>query len=214
MTGKPNDEQSAGPVTELIVLQPSNSARAPCGCPLLDGNMEEWIPCCTKRFLRLAQLIAGGDEQAKDALQESWIRILSKVDEYRGDPPACAWVRAIVKNCAKDIRKADSRYVGTPASKIAYLLEDSAPGPEVLARRKHLYRLFNAMVDELPPTYRQVVELRWGQGFSTKETAVRLHVSESNVGSRLNRAVKMLRRIRSAAPEPLPPRTATRSVRG
>ncbi len=179
--------------------------RAACACPLLDGDYEKWIECCTKRFLRLAQFLAGGEEQAKDVLQESWIKILHKVGEYRGDPPACAWVQAIVANCAKDIQRADSRAAEISISEAAGVFKDPALGAGVsAAQRQRLYRLLDAMVEELPPAYRQVVELRCGQGLSTQETADRLHISKSNVGTRLNRAVNMLCRIRAEAAAPPP----------
>ncbi len=193
---KPNEEQKTGPVTELIVLPSSpDLERAAIACPLLDGgSVEEWIGCCTKRFLRSAAFIAGGDEQARDALQESWIKIVQKVGEYRGRPPACPWVRSVIVNCAKDIRKASSREEPIPDSS----LEDPAPGAEASIQRKQLYRLLGAMVDELRPTYRQVFELRYGQGLSTAETAERLHISKANVSARLSRAVKSLRRSLAA----------------
>ncbi len=184
--------------------RPPGRERAACACPLLDGNMEEWIKCCAKRFLRLARSLAGGDEHAEDVLQESWIHILRKVGEYRGGSPACAWVRAIVANCARDVQRAGFRAAEVSISETAEIFEDPAPGAEASIQREQLYRLLDAMVQELPQSYRQVVELCCGQGLSPQETADRLHISKSNVGTRLNRAVNMLRRIRAEAAAPLP----------
>lgn len=153
--------------------------------------MEAWLACCTKHFLRVAARIAGGDEQARDALQESWIRVSQHVREYSGGPPACAWVRSIVVNCAHDVRKADSRTVELPDS--APDPADPAAGPEDLTRQKQMHILLDAMIEKLEPAFREVVELRYGQELSTKETAARLHVAPATVASRLSRAVKKLR---------------------
>lgn len=141
--------------------------------------------------------IAGGDAQARDALQESWIKILQYVDEYKKEPrqksaAACAWVRAIVVNCAHDARNAESRMVGLPDS--APDPEDPGIGPDDVAGQVELYRLLDAMVKELPEMYRQVVELRYGRELSTKEAAAKLHITPATVATRLSRAVKKLRR--------------------
>ncbi len=187
---KLNRRQSAVDVADLVVLSPPKIEDAAKACPLLDGDREAWIACCTKRFLRLAASLAGGDEQAEDALQESWIKILQEVRKYRGGPPACSWVRSIVANSAKDVRRAGSRTV-TGVTVAGF--EEPAADPEAAARQKQLYRLLDAMVKELPPIYRQVVDLRYEQELSTQETADLLHISRANVSARLSRAVKMLR---------------------
>ena len=67
-------------------------------CPLLDRDADAWLRCCTRRFLPVARRVAGDDATARDALQESWIIVLEKLYQYRGDPPACGWVGAIVRH--------------------------------------------------------------------------------------------------------------------
>ena len=67
-------------------------------CPLLEGNAEERIRCCTRRFLPVARRVVGDDVQAHDALHESWVIVVPKLHTYRGGPPACSWVRAIVRH--------------------------------------------------------------------------------------------------------------------
>lgn len=73
-------------------------------------------------------------------------------------------------------------------------MEDPGRTPEAFAQEKQLLALLQEMVSLLPDTYRQVVELRLYEGLSTRQTAQRLHVSGSNVTTRLNRAVQMLQR--------------------
>ena len=60
---------------------------------------------------------------------------------------------------------------------------------EDLAQQKRILVLLREMVRLLPNTYRQVIELRVHEGFSTRQTAALFHVSRSNVSTRLNRAV-------------------------
>lgn len=163
MAGKLQGKQGEDRIPELVVLQPSAAECAACGCPLLNRDWEAWIACCTKRFLRLARIIAGDDARAEEALQKSWIKVWRKLGSYRGAP-----------------RPAD-------APEAPVLDADEA------ARRERLYRLLDAAVGELSPMYREVIALRYGEGLSTGQAADRLHTSRSNVSTRLNRAVKTLR---------------------
>ena len=160
-------------------------------CALLEGKMEEWIVCCSQRFFPLAARISRDDSVAEDALQVSWIKILQSINNaYFDGPRACPWVGKIVTNTAKNIRRQRRQRREVP------LLEGIASSrtPEDLAQEKQMLTLLREMVSLLPKTYRQVIELRVFEGFSVKETAELLHVSRSNVSTRLNRAVKLLQK--------------------
>lgn len=159
-------------------------------CALLESNLEEWIVCCSQRFFPLARRIAGEDSLAEDALQASWLKVLQSINHaYFDGPKACPWVGKIVANTAKDVRRYRQHRREVP------LFEVQEPGrsPEDLAQEKQMLALLREMISLLPDTYRQVIELRLVEGLSTRQTADLLHVSRSNVSSRLNRAVKLLR---------------------
>ncbi len=169
------------------------------GCALIEGNKEDWIACCSHRFFPLARRIARDDSLAEDALQISWIKILQSVNHaYFNGPKACPWVSRIVANSARDVRRQRHRRSEIPIS------ETEAPGrnPEELTAEKELLALLREMVSLLPDTYRQVIELRVYAGFSTRQTAELLHVSRSNVTTRLHRAVKFLQRRIDARMQP------------
>ena len=162
-------------------------------CPLLEGDQEKWITCCSERFFPLAKRITGGDSLAEDALQESWIKILQAVNHACfNDPKACSWVSTIVTNAAKDIRRRRLRLLHEEAPLAE--VEDPSRSPEALAQEKQLLALLREIISFLPETYRQVVELRLQQGLSTDQTAGRLHISRAQVKTRLNRAVQMIQR--------------------
>ena len=151
--------------------------------------MEEWIVCCTQRFFPLARRIAKDDSLAEDALQISWIKVLQSINHaYFNGPVACSWVAKIVANTAKNIRHQRQRRREVPIFEV----EAPARTPEDLAQEKQLLTLLQEMISHLPDTYRQVVELRLVEGFSARQTPEFLHVSRSNVSTRLNRAVKLL----------------------
>ena len=171
-------------------------------CPLLAGDSEQWVRCCTGRFLPLARRLADGDDIARDALQESWIIVMEKLHQYRGDPPACGWVRAIVHHEASHAAASRSRYVSLAAEdsdEQATLRPAQPPGrapwpsPEAAAYDRELMRLLVEVIDDLPPTFRDVARMRDIEERSTDEVARRLHISSQNVKVRLHRARKLLR---------------------
>ena len=170
-------------------------------CALLEGNVEEWIVCCTERFCPLARRIARDDSLAEDTLQISWIKVLQSINHaYFNGPKACSWVAKIVANTAKNINRPRHRRDEIPL----FELEAPERTPEDLAQEKQLLVLLRETISLLPETYRQVIDLRVTKGFSPQQTANLLCISRSNVSTRLNRAVKMLRkrlnaRIQSAS---------------
>ena len=129
------------------------------------------------------------NEAAEDVLQESWIRVLMHVCEYRGGPPACGWVRTIVHNCALD----SNRQASPLRTELDANLRDPSLDPEALASERELLQLIRAIIESLPAAYRDVLEMRYGQGLSSPEAAHNLGISTSNVTTRLSRAVKLLK---------------------
>ena len=167
--------------------------RAAETCPLLDGDQDAWISCCSQRFFPLAKRITSGNGMAEDALQESWVRILQSVNAYRGGVPACPWVRTIVANCAKDTHLRSRSATETPLGDSEDLLPDRRLDPESQAQESEMLGLLYEVIQMIPPVYQEVIEKRYVQGLSNRETAAELHISRTAVSTRLNRAVRMIR---------------------
>ena len=187
---------------DFHVLPTPELKRAAKDCPLLEGNLEAWIVCCSRRFFPLARRIVGDDSLAEDVLQTSWIKILQSINHACFDgPKACPWVHEIVANTAEDVRRQRKS-----RSEVTLQEEgDVNASPEALAQEHELLALLGEMVSLLPDTYRQILELRAYQGLSSQQTAERLHISRSSVSTRLNRAVHLLQRRLEARFRSLPP---------
>ncbi|MCY4511528.1 MAG: sigma-70 family RNA polymerase sigma factor [Acidobacteria bacterium] len=169
-------------------------------CPLLEGDLEQWVRCCTCRFLPLARRVAGNDDVAHDALQQSWVLVLEKLQQYRGGSPACGWVGAIVRHEALHgaTARRRERSLDATSGEVDSIAERTAVGvvsesPEAAAYARELTRLLLEVIDELPPTFREVVRLRDVDRRPPQEVARRLHISTGNVAVRLHRAHKLLR---------------------
>ena len=166
-------------------------------CPLLEDDLEEWVRCCTCRFLPLARRVAADDDLAHDALQRSWVLVLEKLGQYRGGSPACGWVGAIVRHEALHGATARVREVSldTPAGAAGSRQVATAAweSPEAAVYARELNRLLLEVIDQLPPTYREVVRLRDVEHRPPEVVARRLRISARNVAVRLHRAHKLLR---------------------
>ena len=173
------------------VLPTPKLKQAAKDCPLLEGNSEAWIACCSRRFFPLARRVAGNDDLVHDVLQTSWIKILQSLNHVSfSGPKACPWVHQIVTNTAKEFHGKQVRRREDP-------LEDQAAptrSPEAIAQERELLVLLREMIDLLPGTYRQVIKLRLYQGLSTKQVSQNLHISRGNVAVRMNRAISLLMR--------------------
>ena len=193
---------------DFHVLPTPKLKRAAKDCPLLEGNSEAWIVCCSRRFFPLAKRIAGDDSLAEDVLQVSWIKILQGINHacFEG-PKACPWVHRIVSNTAKDFQSKRVRRREVSLQDRRSPLQDS----ETLAQERELLALLSEMIDLLPGTYRQVIKLRLYQGLSNKQISRRLHVSRGNVAVRMNRAITLLKRRIDARTRSLPPHASRQS---
>ena len=205
-------EQSSSPL-------PAPPLEEAARCPLLDHDPEAWIRCCTARFVPVARRVAGDDDAARDALQQSWLIVMQKVRQYRGGPPACGWVAAIVRHEAARAAVRQARRFEVPLDAGTGAAESPAPrarpfpaagaSPETAAAEQEAMRLLLAVVDELPPKYREVVRFRDFEEQSTSDVARRLRISRHNVSARLNRAHGLLRQLvarRLAGPATTSPR--------
>ena len=193
---------------DFHILPTTKLKQAAKDCPLLEGNLEGWIICCSRRFFPLARRIAGDDSLAEDVLQTSWIKILQSINHacFEG-PKACPWVHRIVTNTARNFHESQFRRREHP------LLDQRTPtqGPEALAQEREMLVLLREMIDLLPGTYRQVIKLRLYQGLSNKQIARRLHVSRGNVAVRMNRAITLLKRRIDARARSLSPHASSQS---
>ena len=133
---------------------------------------------------------AKNEEDAKDILQETFIRVYNKLDTFQGKGSFEGWIRKIAVNTSirhyqNSLRKIDDR--------------DIERAPEASANDNILSEL-NAedilkKISELPTGYRLVFNMYAIEGFSHKEIAEELGISEGSSRSQLTRARKCLIKV-------------------
>ncbi len=160
------------------------------GC--LAGN-----PVCQKelykrfasKMLAVCFRYAKNREEAEDTLQEGFMIVFQKLDQYKGEGSFEGWVRRIMVNKSIErFRKKSSVHllVDIDAAENDYLRAD-----EILSSLAAKDLL--SMIQELPPVYRMVFNLYVFEGMKHKEIAQRLGIVEGTSKSNLSDARKLLK---------------------
>ncbi|MGB1248072.1 MAG: RNA polymerase sigma factor [Chitinophagales bacterium] len=127
--------------------------------------------------------------EAEDMLQEGFIKLFNKMDKYNNVGSFGAWAsRLISNNCIDIIRKRPNLYTISDD----YALDQKSPAPSALDNMIGEDLLL--LVQSLPTGYRTIFNMYAIEGYSHKEIATRLEISEGTSKSQLNRARKLLQK--------------------
>lgn len=141
-------------------------------------------------MLRLAILYLGSREQAEDAVQDSFIKIFRAAN---GDTLSKSFVMRVLVNTCKDYLKSGW------AKKVSLVDEypecEAADAPEWGEGGALRYEIL-----ALPPKYREVILLRYYEGFSVGEIARMLGAPQPTVSIRLKRACAILEKRLEGVP--------------
>lgn len=127
---------------------------------------------------------AGDRESAQDILQDGFITLFTKLDDFKGDGSFEGWARKIfVTTALMYLRKKD-------VLKISDEL-DQAKGmkAETVTQTQNLgYKELMELIMTLPPGFRTVFNLYAFEGYSHKEIGEMLGISETTSRTQLSRA--------------------------
>jgi RNA polymerase sigma-70 factor (ECF subfamily) len=165
--------------------------------PNRQQTFEQAVAEHTALVARIAAAYERDAHRIDDLVQEAFLAFWRALPSFRGDASMATFLARIAHNvCVSHVRRA-VREPKDEADALAALESDSRSGPESLAdlheRRERLMRAIRAM----PLPLRQVVTLHL-EGFSGREIAQTLEISESNAAVRLTRARSQLRRTMGA----------------
>ena len=130
------------------------------------------------------------DDDAKDVLQNSFVKIFTSIQtfDYRGEDSFKAWMKRVVVNealaCLKQRKNLMFVEQDIASQDVA---DDDEPQPERLSPDE-LHRL----ISELPDGYRTVVNLYVFEGYSHRQIAELLSISERTSASQFYHAKRLL----------------------
>jgi RNA polymerase sigma factor (sigma-70 family) len=126
--------------------------------------------------------------EAEDALQTAFVKIFTRLDQYRGQGPFEAWARRIAVTTALSAyhkhRQRAPQVEYDEATEVAH--PDGTPFDQLSA--EEVVRLINT----LPLGYRTVLNLYAIEGYSHQEIGDMLGISEGTSKSQLSRARRLL----------------------
>lgn len=143
------------------------------------------------RVYRHACLLTGDTDLAEDITQEAFARAMVSLGDFRGHSRFTTWLHGIALNIARAHWRRQRNTV-TAHRRFADLTATSADHerdtPDRLSLSRRRAKVMYAVLEELPETLRSAFILRELGGFSLREAAEQLGVSENNVAVRASRA--------------------------
>jgi RNA polymerase sigma-70 factor (ECF subfamily) len=135
------------------------------------------------------------EEDARDVVQEAYLRAYKGLKKYRGDAQFTTWLYRITANCAATLLGKGNKHRHEDLEDSAATLFDERPeaDPSVSADATILRDRVDAALAHLPPRLRAVVVLRDVYDLPHEEIAQELGITEAAAKVRLHRARKQLR---------------------
>lgn len=141
-------------------------------------------------LISYAREITGEMESAKDAVQETFIR-LSRQNLSDLQPRLRPWLFIVCRNCALDHIRKVVKFSADSVEEHDRVSEDPSPDERAMATEEG--RQIWDMVAGLPLQQREIVKLKFEADLSYKEMAEILKTSVSTIGVQLHEAMETLR---------------------
>ena len=142
----------------------------------------------------LAYRLVGNEEDARDVVQDAYLRAFKGLKSFRGDAAFSTWLYRITANCASTQLSKRSRHRHETIDEDSPLV-DTRPevDPEARSDAAADRERITEALDELPASLRAVIVLRDIYDLPHEAIAAELGISEANAKVRLHRARKSLR---------------------
>ena len=160
-----------------------------------DGDREafgELIRRHQAAALRLAAVVLGSNEEARDVVQNAFVKAYGALAHFRGDAPVRPWLLRIVANEAKNSRRSRTRRSHREVRHGRFAVVPP-PAPDELAALSMDARRMLDVLATLGHDDREVLVFRFVVGLTETETAAAISVAVGTVKSRTSRALARLR---------------------
>jgi RNA polymerase sigma-70 factor, ECF subfamily len=154
-----------------------------------------------KRLYALAKKMTGNQQDAEDIVQETLLKAIDKIDQFRAESSFGTWLYSITLNAGRQYLVHQRRQEMKP---IEDLLESPMHdhqeqslrewrNPHTVMESNEIGRHIAAAIAQLPAEYSVPFALRYDEELSIKEIAQMLKLSEAATKSRILRARLFLR---------------------
>ncbi|PRY55061.1 RNA polymerase sigma-70 factor (ECF subfamily) [Arcticibacter pallidicorallinus] len=172
-----------------------NSSRKVLVADLLDGcrrgdskTQELLYKVLSNKMLGVCARYARNSYEAEEMLQLGFIKVFRKINDFREEGSFEGWIRRVMVNTAIEVYRKEQKSLGLVD------LSDVHDAPQQMFAMDSLeVKDLLAMVQELSVGYRLVFNLYAIEGYSHKEIAQQLGITEGASKSQLSRARAVLR---------------------
>ncbi|MBW3574028.1 MAG: sigma-70 family RNA polymerase sigma factor [Actinobacteria bacterium] len=155
---------------------------------------EELVRLTSAETYTLAFRLVGNEDDARDVVQEAYLRAYRSIGKFRGDAKFTTWMYRITANCAVSHLERRRRHRHEELADDAPLADGNVErDPQARADVSELRDQLGVALQELPPRLRAVVVLRDIYDLPHEAIAAELGISESAAKVRLHRARRRLR---------------------
>jgi RNA polymerase sigma-70 factor (ECF subfamily) len=141
---------------------------------------------------RFCLSLLGNAEQAREATQESAVRLLQALPGFRGDSRIETWALGIGLNVVREMRRRPS--AGQDAAKLRLAdRADPDDSPPAAADRGEQWAILRQTLGELPDRQREAIVLRFFEDLSIQQTAMLMGCAQGTVKATVFQALRSLR---------------------
>lgn len=174
-----------------FMLRRMNERQLITGCIKGDRKAQrELYDTYSRKMMGVCYRYVGEQETARDLLQEGFIKVFANINSYSGSGSFEGWMRKIFVNSSLEyLRKSNVLKEATDLDSLAELVE-----PDASAISKISSKELMQLVNKLPDGFRTVFNLFAIEGYSHKEIADMLSITESTSRSQYTRARQILQK--------------------
>jgi RNA polymerase sigma-70 factor (ECF subfamily) len=154
-----------------------------------------WIDAAVGRFERPLTLYAsrliGDADRARDVVQDTFLKLCAQ-DRAAVEPHLAEWLFTVCRNRALDVLRKEGPMTQLSDEQLGSR-STADPGPLDAIERQETAARVLALLEALPPNQREVIRLKFQNGFSYKEISRISGHSVSNVGFLIHVGMKTLK---------------------
>lgn len=142
--------------------------------------------------------LVGNEDDARDALQESFVKCWRHIDKVREVKNLKAWVFRIALNTGRDLRETAWRRKKQPLPASEAMVESSGSTPTQIAENNEQMQLLRGAITELREEEQEVFLLRQNGDMTYEEIATSIGIPTGTVKTRMRLALQKLRKVLAA----------------
>jgi RNA polymerase sigma-70 factor (ECF subfamily) len=129
------------------------------------------------------RILGGRRDDAEEVVQETWIRAVTKLENFRWESSLRSWLCSIVWNHCREVMRKNSKMIKTQSA-MQVTISRNIPSSKSDIERA---------IASLPDGCREILVLHDLEGYTHKEIAESMRISEGTSKSQLFRAREKLR---------------------